>query len=141
MSAFFTFYHFMEALMKGEHDLDGDAISVYLSNTAPDVETDEVKADLAEITNQYGYSPVSIQSEVTAPYYYQYRLVGTDLIITASGGPVGPFRYVVLFNNSHASDALIGYWDRGYSITLQDGEHLCVDLGSHILKIGTDTYG
>nr|NIV10979.1 hypothetical protein [Fodinibius sp.] len=44
--------------------------------------------------------------------------------------------FVVLYNDTHASDALIGWWDYGSAITLQDGETFTVDFGTEILTFG-----
>ena len=53
-----------------------------------------------------------------------------DEVITAAGASVGPFRYVVIYNDSQTSpaDALIGYLDYGSAITLADGESLTLDF-------------
>ena len=40
----------------------------------------------------------------------------------ASGGSIGPYRYFVLYNDSHASDALLAFWDAGESKTLASGQ-------------------
>ncbi len=63
-------------------------------------------------------------------------MTGTDVVFEASGGTVGPFQFVILYNDTHASDALIGWWDYGSAVTLQDGETFTVDFGTEILTFG-----
>jgi len=110
------------------HDLLGtagstaDTLKIYLSNTAPTVSTNAVKADLAEITEQNGYTaPISI-ANVGARSGGTVTVTGTNSTITASGGTVGPFRYVVLYNSTAASGPLVAYWDYGSNLTLNDGD-------------------
>jgi hypothetical protein len=59
-----------------------------------------------------------------------YKLTGNDVVFTASGGNIGPLRYAVLYNDTPASplDPLIGWWDRGSAVTLNDGDSLTIDL-------------
>jgi hypothetical protein len=136
-SSFTKFEVFAEDLANAEHDLFGTdhVLKVYLTNTAPNVATHAVKADLAEITNQNGYTaPVDVENDGT-------RSGGTvsiavvDKTITASGGTIGPFRYGVVYNDTHASDALVGYYDYGSSITLQDGDSFVLDFNADLLTI------
>ena len=136
MASFVKFYQFVEDLGLGVHNLDTGALKVYLSNAAPSQSLDAVKTDLAEITNQNGYTaPVDVtgvwtESTGTA------TLAGTDVVITATGA-VGPFQYVVLYNDTPTSpaDPLIGYWDYGTPITLANGETFTVDFSASILTI------
>ena len=125
----------IRATFEGEHNFDGtDTLKIYLSNATPSASADTVKADLAEITNENGYAaPVDIEntgSETSGTY----TVAGTDKVVTASGGTVGPFRYVVLYNDDHASDGLICWWDYGSSITLQDGEDFTWDTSASVFS-------
>ena len=137
MATFNKFNCFVRDLGDKVHDLDADAIKIYLSNTAPDAAADSVKADLAEITNQNGYTaPVDVTG-VWALSGSTGQLSGTDVTITATGA-VGPFQYVVLYNDTPTSpaDPLIGWWDYGSAITMANGETFVTDFGSTILTVG-----
>lgn len=55
------------------------------------------------------------------------KATGTDVVFTATGS-MGPFRYVVLYNDTSAADSLVGWWDYGSALTLASGETFTVDF-------------
>lgn len=130
MASFVKFEHFVEEIGSETHDLTSDTLKVMLSNTAPTVATDEVKTDITEIGAGNGYTAggTAIGGIAYSQTSGVAKLTGNDVVFTASGGTIGPFRYVVLYNDSAGTDELIGYWDYGTSITLQDGETFTVDF-------------
>jgi hypothetical protein len=139
MAAFNKFNDFAEQIGLGVHNLDTGVLKIYLSNVAP-VATNTVKADIAEITNQFGYTaPIDITGVWSESPAGTGKLVaGNDpVVITASGGTIGPFRYVILYNDTPTSpaDPLIGWWDYLSAVTLQDGETFTVDFGASVLTI------
>lgn len=139
MATYNKFQNFVEDLGKGVHQLHaaGHTLECYLSNATPSASLDAVKADLAEITNQNGYTaPVDVQNDYTETSGTG-TLTGVDIVITASGGTVGPFQYVVLQNTTPTSplDPLIGWWDYGSAITLQATETFTIDFGASIFTI------
>lgn len=129
MASYNKYQDFVEQLCKAIHDLDGThTLKVALSNTAPDA-TDAGLADAAEITAGNGYSaggtattPTLSESAGTA------KLVCSDVTFTASGGSMNTFRYAILYNDTAASDNLIGYWDYGSAVSLAVGESFTVDF-------------
>lgn len=126
------FQDFVEQLGLGNHDLNADTINVYLSNATPSASGDAVKADLAEITNQNGYTaPVDTQNAYSESGGTG-TMTGVDVVVTASGA-VGPFQYVVLHNST--DDGLILWWDYGTPVTLASGETFTVDFGASVLTI------
>lgn len=138
MASYVKFYSFNTELGKGTHQLHaaGHTFKVYLSNTAPNVSTHTVKADLAEITNQNGYTaPVDIQNDYTGSGGVG-TMTAVDVVITATGA-VGPFRYVVIYNDTPTSpaDPLQCYFDYGSALTLASGETFTVDFGASLLTI------
>lgn len=135
MATYVKFQDFVEALALGEHNCNTDTFKIYLSNTTPDVANDADKADLAEITNENGYTaPVDIENAATESGG-TLTVTAVDKPITASGGTVGPFRYVVCYNDDHASDGLVCYWDYGSAITLAAGESFTVDFGASLFTL------
>lgn len=128
MAAFNKFNAFVEALAEKVHNLGSDQLKVALcaSANAP-VAGNSVLADLTEIayTNLSSRNVTTSSSSQTSG---TYKLVCADLTLTASGGSVAAFRYVVLYNDTSTSDNLIGYWDYGSNLTLADGESLLIDM-------------
>jgi len=139
MATFNRFEAFSEHLAEKVHNLDADTLKVYLSNTAPNLATHTVKADLAEISAGNGYAAGGVDTQnATSRTGAVTSITGVDCVVTAAGGTVGAFRYAVLYNDTPTSpaDPLIGYWDYGSAITLQDGESFTVDFGTSQLTVG-----
>jgi len=137
MAAFQKLNGFVEHLANKVHNLGADALTYALSNTAPGSEgtppTGATSACVLANVTQAAYTHLSsrvptitgcIQSSGTL------KLILGDLTLTSSGGTTGPFRYVYLYNDTPASsptDPLIGYYDYGSSITMNDGETFLID--------------
>lgn len=137
MATFTKLNGFVEHLAEKVHDLGADQLVVALSNTAPGSEgtppTGATTACVLANVTQVSYTNCStrnITTSTSAQTSGTYKLVLTDLVLTASGGTVGPFRYVYLYNDTPTSpaDPLIGYYDYGSSITLNSTETLTIDF-------------
>lgn len=129
MATFQKFNSFVESLAEKKFDLGSDTLKVLLTNTAP-LATNAVKADLTEITAQNGYSAggAIASTSSSAQTSGTYKLVVADVTFTASGGSFGPARYAVLYDDTAASDDLIGFWDYGSSVTPAAGETFTTDF-------------
>ena len=126
MASFNKFQPFVEQLAEKVHNLGSDQIVVALTNTAPNA-TDATLSQITEISYT-NCSSRNVTTTSSAQTTGTYKLVLADLVLTASGGSVGPFRSVVLYNDTAASDQLIGYYDYGSALTLLDGETLTIDF-------------
>lgn len=133
MASFNKFNVFVENLAEKVHDLGADTLKIMLTNTAP-AATNAIKADITEISAGNGYVAGGTQSTIASSSQTSgtYKLVLNDVVFTASGGTIGPFRYAILYNDTPTSPAkpLIGYYDYGSSITLQAGETFTVDYNA-----------
>lgn len=136
MATFTKFQQFVEDLSKGVHNFTSDAtctVTVALCNAAnAPVNTNSVLANLTEIayTNLSARVVTGVTAEQTSGTVI---FTATDLVLTASGGAVAPFRYVVLYNDDPTSpaDPLISFADYGSDLTLADGETFTIDFGAN----------
>ena len=130
MATFNKFNSFVENLAEKVHNLGSDTLTVALTNSAP-VATNTVLADITQIsyTNLSARTLTVSSSSQTSGLY---KLIVSDLTLTASGGSVGPFRYIVIYNDTPTSpaDPLICYYDYGSEVTLADGETFTLDFNA-----------
>ncbi len=131
VATFTKFYQFVEDLGLGVHNLDTDILKVMLTNTAP-VATNEIKANITEISAGFGYSAggATVTNNVYSQTAGVAKLVGDDVTFTATGGSIGPWRYAVLYNDTPTSpdDPLIGWWDYTSTITITNGNSKTIDF-------------
>ena len=125
MATFTKFYSFTEALAEKKFNLGTDTLKVALTNTAPAL-TNTQLLDITEIsyTNLSSRTlTVSSSSQTTGTY----KLVLADLVLTASGA-VGPFRYIVIYDDTAANKDLICYYDYGSSTSLVNTQTFTIDF-------------
>lgn len=128
MSSLTKFYSFSEALAEKVHNLGSDQLTFALcaSGSAP-VVTNSVLTDLTVISYT-NLGTRTITTSASAQSSGTYKLTLTDKVLSASGGSVAAFRYLVIFNDTAASDELLGFYDYGSALTLADGESLTADF-------------
>lgn len=111
-------------------DLESDQFVAALSNTAPSSETSDPSADgngiLGNVT-EISYTNLSSRNITTTSSSQTsgtYKLALTDLTVTASGGSVGPFQYLYIYDDTVTTpaDPIVGYYDYGSALTLNDGD-------------------
>lgn len=143
MVAFVKLNGFVEHLAEKVHNLGSDTLTVAFSNTAPGSESTPptgatstcVLANVTQIAYTYCSSrAVTISSSSQSAG--TYSLVLADLLVSATGGAVGPFRYVYLYNDTATNDNLIGYWDLGSATTINDGDAKVLNFAATTITVG-----
>lgn len=131
MATFNKFNSFVANLGLKVYNLNTDTLKVMLTDTAP-AATNTVKADITEISAGNGYTAggTAVGSNAYSQTAGVAKLTGNDVVFTASGGSIGPFRYAVLYDDTATNDELIGWWDYGSSVTLTAGGTLTVDFSA-----------
>jgi hypothetical protein len=131
MATFTKYNTFADELSKGGHNLQTAVFKVALTNTAPTAATDTVwnttVAPAPAAANGYTAGGNTLTTSSAATSSGTFKLVLADSTFTATAGGIGPFRYAIVYNSS-ASNKVVGYYDYGSSITLNDTETLTVDF-------------
>ena len=124
-AAFNKFRYFIKNCMNGKHNFATDAIKIALAynavHTYNSVLSDIQEIDYTHCSNRtlsgYGWN-------VNEKYFY-----GADnLVLTATNGDVGPFYYVVLYDDTAAGKPLIGWWEIGADTTITNGTSWLIEF-------------
>lgn len=130
MAAFNKFQIFTRDLAAGVHNFTTHTLKAAFTNTAP-VNTNQTLSNITQIAATGGYvaGGVTLDGVSLTTTGGVAKLTINDEVFTATGA-VGPFRYVVLYNDTPTSpvDPLIGWYDYGQSITLNTDESLTIDF-------------
>lgn len=130
MASFAKFNPFVENLAEKVFNLGSDTLKIALTNSAPTAATDSEFSDITEISAGSGYTAGGTAATISSSSQSSgtYKLVLADVTFTASGGTIGAFRYVVLYDDTATNDELIGYWDYGSSISITNGNSFLIDF-------------
>jgi hypothetical protein len=121
------FHAFVEARAEKKHNLGSDQLVVALTNTAPNASTHAVLADITQIS----YTNVTSRNITTtssAQSSGTYKLVLADLTLTATGGAIPEFRYVVVYNDTATNDDLLFFYDYGSAVNIAQGGEFIIDF-------------
>jgi hypothetical protein len=129
------FHAFGVALFSGKHDFSTHAFKFALSNTAPTASSNDELADISEVsyTNLTGTRAVVIASVAQTAGLLSVSL--SSGAHQAVGGSVGPFRYIVLYNDTTSGKPLVGFWTLGSSQTLQATKYLNITPSAAVLQV------
>jgi hypothetical protein len=145
-AAYNKFNQTVQDMLNAKFNMGSDNLFVLLTNTSPNAADTKVDtttstctvastSNAAEIAAANGYTKKGGAVTITTNSQTAgtYTLAANQVVTTASGGTVGPFRYAVLFDDSSGTTStrsVIAWWDYGSSITLNSGETFTVQFNS-----------
>lgn len=135
-------HSFFHEAMQANHDLaTPDTIKTLLTSSSytPDADHD-LKEDVTnELSDENGYSTGGATTAPTVADDDANNKATIDIADpswTASGGAIGPARYGVTYNDTHASDALIYIFDFTEDYTANDGADFTIVIDATNLLFG-----
>jgi hypothetical protein len=135
MANYNKFQCFVEDICEKKHNLGSDTLKVALSNAsnAPSASADVKLADITTISVA-NLDSVTLTVSSSSQTSGTYKLVLADKTMTASGA-VGPFQYVIIYNDTAANDELIAWYDYGSEVTLASGDTFKLDFGTELFSL------
>lgn len=132
MAAFNKFNLFTQDLCEGVYNFKtaGQTYAVMLTNTVP-VATNHLYGDVSagELTTTGGYTVGGITSAMSdSTTGGVEKVLATNVTWTGSGGGMGPFRYIIIYNQTPTTPLkpLVAWYDFGSSISLNAGDTFTV---------------
>ena len=124
MATYTKFQCFVEDICEKKHNLGSDILKVALSNAsnAPSASDDVKLADITTVSVA-NLDSVTLAVSSSSQTSGTYKLVVADKTMTASGA-VGPFQYVIIYNDTATNKELICWYDYGSEVTLANGDTL-----------------
>lgn len=120
----------------GEVNMLSDTFKAMLTNAAPSKDASVYKADITEISAGNGYTAggatltgVNFAEAGEGTGIWQWSC--NDPSWTASGGDIATHRYLVVYNDTHPDDILVGFIDRGSSAVIVSGNTRTWQIGGN----------
>jgi len=135
MATYNKFQCFVEDLAEGKHNLASDTLKVALSSNAnaPSASLDVKLADITTIASP-AVDSVTLAVSSSSQTAGTYKLVLADKTMTASAD-VGPFQYVIIYNDTATDDPLIAWYDYGSEVTLHANDTFKLDFGTELFSL------
>ena len=129
MATFTKFNPFIEDVFEGVHNFGSNQLVVFLTTNA-NAPTSSMRT-LSEVTT-ISYTNLSSRNITTSSSSQSsgtYKLICTDLVLTASGA-VATFRRVGIYNDTPTSpaDPVVGHYDYGSDVTMASGDTFTLDF-------------
>jgi hypothetical protein len=128
MSTYNKFHCFLKDAFEGKHNFQSDTLKLYLSATLP-LASHQVFSDIPEISAMNGYQEGGLTLTIASSNQVNgnYKLIVNDITLLATG-PVGPFRYPIVYNATSQTKPLICWFDYGSNISLNTGNTFFFDF-------------
>ena len=135
MATYNKFQCFVEDLAEKKHNLASDTLKVAFSS-ASNAPSASAHVKLADITTVASPAVDSVTLTVSSSGLDSgvYKLVLEDKTLTASAD-VGPFQYVIIYNDDATNDELIAWYDYGSEITLHANDTFKLDFGTELFSL------
>ena len=135
MATYNKFQCFVEDLAEGKHNLASDTLKVALSSNAnaPSASLDVKLTDITTIASP-AVDSVTLTVSSSTQTAGTYKLVLADKTMTASAD-VGPFQYVIIYNDTHLDKPLIAWYDYGSEVTLHANDTFKLDFGTELFSL------
>ena len=130
------FQPFVDDLADGQHDFANDQFTVALTPTVPTNSWRTRSQLTGEITPYTNLSSRDLTTTSSTQTSGTYSFVIQDLVLSATG-VVSDFRYIVVYNSTHASDLLVCWFDYGSTVSLDNGDSLTIEFASGPGKLFT----
>ena len=131
MATYNKFQSWVEHLCEGVNCGTDTFKVAFVANANAPVATNSVLADLTQATTNA--DSVTLTTSTAAHRTGTYTLLFADKTITATAGGIGPFRYVVIYDDTPTSpaDPLMCWYDytgTASDVTIASGETFLVDF-------------
>ena len=135
MANYNKFQCFVEDICEKKHNLAADTLKVAFSSAAypPSASADVKLADITTIASP-AVDSVTLSVSSSGLDGGVYKLVLADKTMTASAD-VGPFQYVIIYNDDATNDELIAWYDYGSEITLHANDTFKLDFGDQLFSL------
>ena len=135
MATYNKFQCFLKDFVDGKHDFTTATLKVALSSAAnaPSASADVKLADITTIAAP-AVDNATLTTSSSGWAAGAFAVVVADLTMTASGS-VGPFQYVIIYNDTATNKELICFFDYTSEVTLATGDTFKLDFGTELFSL------